>query len=175
MAKKNTLESELNARLEVTPYLDPLWGIYEIEVLYHIETMVLFARSILDFFTYVLAYFLIDLRLDSFTKFCKIILNSNNNQIVLLKKKINSYLNKNSNWINILSSLNGRSLRDKIAHQTIIKLEYHYISETSDKVYCHINFNNNLIPLNQFVKGICDGVIEFCLFTEELVLRKFQF
>lgn len=73
-----------------------------------------------------------------------------------------------------MSSLYGRSLRDKIAHQTIIKLEYQEINETSDKVYCHINFNDNVIPLNNFVKNVCDGIINFCLFTEDLILNKFE-
>lgn len=175
MARKNAIETELNARLEVNQYLDPLIGLYEIEVLYHIEAMVLFARSILDFFTYVSAFFLINLRLDSFTKFFKKIMESTNKNLELLKSKCKSYLDGKGNWIYVLSSLNGRSLRDQIAHQTIIKLDYHEISETSDKVYCHINFNGELIPLKEFVDNVCNGVINFCLFSEDLIIRKFTF
>ncbi len=174
MAKKKAIGFELRARLEVSQYLDPLFSLYEIEVLYHIEAMILFARSILDIFTYVSAHFLINSRLDSFTKFCKIILKSKDNNLKLFKFKIKSYLDDQYNWIHILSSINGRSLRDKIVHQTFIKLEYHEIHETSEKVYCHINFNDNLIPFNEFIENICSGVIDFCLLTEDIILNKYQ-
>ena len=175
MAKKSVIETELNARLDVSQYLYPLIGVYEIEVLYHIEAMVLFARSILDLFTYVSAFFLINLRLDSFTKFFKKIIKSTDNDLKLLRVKFNSYLDDKSSWIYFLSSLNGRSLRDQIAHQTIIKLNYQEISKTSDKVYCHINFNGKLVPLNEFVENVCSGVINYFLFTEDLIIKKFIF
>ncbi|MFW9875798.1 MAG: hypothetical protein ACFFG0_22060 [Candidatus Thorarchaeota archaeon] len=174
MAKKRAIETEIKARLDVSQYLDPLIGIYEIEVLYHIEALVLYARSILDIFTYVAAFFLINLRLDCFTKFCKKILNSSDSSLEKLKNEIQSYLKHNFNWIYILSSISGRSLRDKIAHQTLIRLEYKEIKETSDKVYCHINFNGNLIPINDFVENVSKGVINFCLFIEDLILNKFE-
>ena len=129
MEKKNVIETELNARLDVNQYLNPLTGVYEIEVLYHIEAMILFARSILDIFTYVAAVFLINLRLDSFTKFCKKILKSNDSSLEILRNEIQTHLKEKFNWINVLSSLSGRSLRDKIAHQTLIRLEYQEIRE----------------------------------------------
>lgn len=50
MAKKNPREYESYARFNISQYLDPLFGIHEIEVLYHIEAMILFARSILDIY-----------------------------------------------------------------------------------------------------------------------------
>jgi hypothetical protein len=84
-------------------------------------------------------------------------------------------LDEKSNWIYVLSSLNGRSLRDQIAHQTIIKLDYQEISKNSDKVYCHINLNGKLVLLNEFVENVCSGVINFCLFTEDLIIKKFIF
>lgn len=175
MAKKNTLESEFSARMEVSQYLDPLFGLYEVDVLYHIEAMILFARSILDIFAYVSAYFLINLKVDSFTKFCKKVMDSHDINLESLKANIELKIYDKNNWIHFLSSISGRSLRDKIAHQTKIKLEYHEISETSDKVYCHVNFNDNLIPLNQFVDKLCNGVIDYCLFIEDFIINKFNF
>jgi len=175
IAKKNTLDSEFSARVEVGQYFDPLIGLYEIDVLYHIEAMILFARSILDIFAYVSAYFLINLKVDSFTKFCKKVMDSHDINLGPLKAKIELKIYDKNNWIHILSSISGRSLRDKIAHQTIIKLEYQEISETSDKEYCHVNFNDNLIPLEQFVDKLCNGVIDYCLFIEDLILNKYNF
>ncbi|KKN09838.1 hypothetical protein LCGC14_1042610 [marine sediment metagenome] len=175
IAKKKAKDSEFPARLNIGQIFDPLIGLYEIEALYHIEAMILFARTILDIFTYVSAYFLINLRIDSFTKFCKKVISSHDINLEPLKTKIEFIIYDKNSWIHVLSSISKRSLRDKIAHQTVIKLEYKETSETSDIVYCYINFNNKLIPLDKFLDGLCNGVIDFCLFIEQLIINKYNF
>ena len=175
IAKKRAKDSEFSARLDIGQIWAPLIGLYEIEALYHIEAMILFARSILDIFSYVSAYFLFNLRIDSFTKFCKKVIDSHNINLEPLKTKIESIIYDNNNWIHALSSISKRSLRDKIAHQTIVKLKYKETSKTSDTVYCYINFNDNLIPLDQFLDRLCNGVIDYCLFIEDLIINKYNF
>lgn len=120
-------------------------------------------------------YLLINLRIDSCTKFCKKVIDSHNINLEPQKTKIELNIYDKNNWIHALSSISKRSLRDKIAHQTVIKLEYKETSETSDIAYSYINFNDNLIPLNQFLDGLCNGVIDFCLFLEHLIINNYNF
>jgi len=142
----------------------------EIELLYHLEAMILFGRSALDLSAGVFSKFLLDKKMDSFRDFYKALIKSANSELLTLKETLKSLSSDEPNWLNLLCSIDGRSVRDKIAHQTIIKIEYREVKETSEKEYCHIIVKGNAIPLNRFIEEVTSGVIDLCIQIEDLIL-----
>ncbi len=168
----NTLNEEEIARIEVGNQWDPLIGIYENNVLYNLEAMILFARSFLDISTYIFSTLLINKRVDSFRKFCLKILNSDDSALSSLKIMILNELNSGESWITTLASIETRSLRDKIAHQTVIKLRYYPINEISDKEYCYVVYDDFQIPLERFIEKVFNGLNNFIHACEDLIFKK---
>lgn len=143
----------------------------EIELLYHLEAMILFGRSALDIAAYVFSTFLLKKRTDSYNKFCQSIKNTSDLKLLALREIINSKESIDTSWLNILrGSAKGRSLRDKIAHQTVVKIEYEKIKSNDEDLYCHVVTKGKAIPLEEFVKEVIEGVIDFCLMAEDIVL-----
>lgn len=143
----------------------------EIELLYHLEAMILFGRSALDIAAYVFSTFLLGKRTDSFNKFCQSLMRTSNSNLLDLKEVIKSKESVETSWLNILrGSEKGRSVRDKIAHQTIVKIEYREIKPTSEKEYCHVVVKDKAIPLEKFVEEVTEGVIDFCILAEDIIL-----
>lgn len=143
----------------------------EIELLYHLEAMILFARSALDMAAYVFSAFLLKKRIDSYNKFCQSVKNASDLKLTALREMINLKESIDTSWLNILRGREkGHSLRDKIAHQTIVKIEYQKIRSTDEDLYCHVVTRGKAIPLEEFVKEVVEGVIDFCLMAEDIVL-----
>lgn len=143
----------------------------EIELLYHLEAMILFGRSALDISAYVFSSFLLRKRTDSFNKFCKSLKKASDSNLSDLKEEIESKESVETSWLNILrSSEKGRSVRDKVAHQTIAKIEYRKVRPTSEKEYCHVVVKDKAIPLERFVEEVTESVTDFCLLAEDIIL-----
>lgn len=134
----------------------------EIELLYHLEAMILFGRSALDIVAYVFSTFLLGKRTDSFNKLCQSLMKASNSSLLELKEAIKSKESVEASWLNILrGGEKGRSVRDKIAHQTIANIEYREVKPTSEKEYCHVVVKDKAIPLERFIEEVTEGVIDF--------------
>ncbi len=145
----------------------------EIEFLYHLEAMILFGRSALDISAYIFAKFLLNSRMDSFNHFRKALMNVSDPKVAPLKKILLCKQANKTSWLNILcGSKRGRSVRDKIAHQTIARIEYLETSSNSEKEYCHVVIYDKTVPLEEFIDELCKGVIHFCISAEDIIMDK---
>lgn len=147
----------------------------EIKILYHLESMIMFGRSALDIAAYLFSSFLIkpygEVRFDSFNKLSKHISRSDDESLFELKKLFEDLGQDEFNAYRLLcGSERGRSLRDSIAHQTIIRVDYLEIKENSGKEYCHIIINKLPIPLEKFIDNICLDVIHIFFIIEDLII-----
>lgn len=143
----------------------------EIKLLYHLEAMVLFARSALDLGAYVFSYFLLNKRYDSFNDFTKSLLKQD--CFVELKDDLDSLSEIEYSWFRLLcGTAKGRALRDKIAHQTTIKIDYIEVDGKADKEFCHVIVNDIPVPLDLFVDSIRVGLFKFFLCAEEEIIKQ---
>jgi hypothetical protein len=147
----------------------------EIKILYHLESMILFGRSALDIASYFFSSFLIKpygkKRLDSFNKLSKYIEKSNDESLLKLKQLLKDLGQDDFSTYRLLcGSERGRSLRDTIAHQTIIRIEYLETKENSEKEYCHVIINHVPIPLKLFISKICLEVMYIFFTIEDLII-----
>jgi len=143
----------------------------EIELLYHVEAMILFARSFLDIIAYIFSAFLFSKRIDSFNEFRRRLVKApDEKRVNILRKYLFKCESIQESWINLLvGTEKGRSLRDKIAHQTIVAIEYDRTEPTWEDLFCHVSFGGKLIPLENLVKEITEGIVNFCLATEDAI------
>ena len=147
----------------------------EIKMLYHLEAMILFGRAALDIAAYFFSSFLIkpygETRFDSFNKLSKHILGSNDKNLLKLKELLERLGEDELSTYRLLCGCErGRSLRDIVAHQTIIRIEYLETKEKSEKEYCHIIINKQPIPLESFIYSICSEVIDIFSTIEDLII-----
>lgn len=143
----------------------------EIELLYHIEAMILFARSALDIAAYVFSAFLLKRRTDSLHEFCKLLMKTSDANLVDLQKAITSEGSVKTSWLNILRGREkGRSVRDKIAHQTAVRIEYERVKQDWEDLFCHVVVEDQTIALKKFVDEVNNGVIDFCILAEDVIL-----
>jgi len=153
----------------------------EIELLYHLEAMILFARSALDLGAYVFSSFLPSSisqpSVDSFNEFSKRILKTVDDSISELRDALRELEDDDESWYRLLCGTSkGRSLRDKIAHQTIVHIDYRPIRPNSDKEVCHVIMGSywHAVSLPDFVDRLCSGVVGFCLTAEDLIARQYS-
>lgn len=147
----------------------------EIKILYHLESMILFGRSALDVAAYLFSSFLIKpyggVRYDSFNKFSKQISSSKDDNLKILKELFKDLEEKEYSTYRLLcGSERGRSLRDVISHQTILKVEYCETKMHSEKEYCHVVVNKFPISLEIFINKICFEVISIFFTIEDLII-----
>ncbi|HJH31038.1 MAG TPA: hypothetical protein C5S50_02360 [Methanosarcinaceae archaeon] len=145
----------------------------EIRLLYHLEAMILFGRSALDIFTYVLTRLLLNSRMDSFNSFRKTLLTDIEPKLLPLKEIILSNQSDETSWLNIVCSNEQlRSVRDTITHQTTARIEYYTTDSKSDREYCHVEINGKAILLDNFINEICEGVFQFCISAEDIIINE---
>ena len=145
----------------------------EIRISYHLEAMILFGRSALDIFTYVLTELFLNSRTDSFNSFRKTLITDIEPKLLPLRDIILSKQSDETSWLNIVcSNEQSRSVRDKIAHQTIVRIEYYPTDSKSDKEYCHVEINGKAILLDDFINKVCEGVFQFCISAEDIIINE---
>jgi len=147
----------------------------EINLLYNLESMILFSRSALDLGAYIFSILLLEpygnCRKDSFNDFSKELLKSENQNLKPLKEKLQELEKDNLSWYRLLCGTRGRALRDKISHQTILAVDYFKTESSGDKEYCHVVVDKSVIPIEDFIKNISFGVFEFFFLAEELIIK----
>lgn len=150
-----------------------LFGTDAIKVHYHLESMILLARSAMDIASTIFGWTLPDpfpkRRYDSFNKIIKEIIKNPSGQ---LTEYISSLREEDSSWLSIIAGKErGRSLRDKLAHQTEFPIEYEELYPPSEKEYAVVRINDKLIPLKEFVDNFCRGIIDGYLTIEGYCLE----
>ena len=142
----------------------------EIKVYYHLESMILLGRSALDLAAYIFSKLILGQRIDSFNQLRKKLLKNSDPTFNPLKQLIDSQ--KSINWVDLVSGTKSRSLRDKIAHQSTIHIEYNETNPNSDKEYCHVEIDGDIMPLEEFIEELRGGIKDFCLIMEDVILAK---
>jgi hypothetical protein len=154
-----------------------LWGEDAIILSYHLEAFVYFARSSLDLAATIFALLLLDKKMDSFNDLTK--------KLAKLHKSgdpgrldkaflfwVASERDNEKGWLRVLcGEERGRSLRDKIAHQTGFPIDYQEFSLLSEKAHAVVRLSRDTtLPLLDFLEAVRDGVIEnFIRFETEAV------
>jgi len=166
-----------------------LFGEHSIEIFYHLEAFILFARSSLDIAAGLFGHFVLagEKRYDSFNDLCKgIVKKAGGPEVVLgdpprsvfppfrtaLPRCIARDQRDEFSWLSILcGSERGRALRDKIAHQTGFPLDYDEYSLMSEKEHAVVSLGENFsMPLPSFVELVRAGVVKtYFAFEDEIV------
>jgi len=149
-----------------------LFGEDAIKVHYHLEAMVLFARSALDIASFLFGWTLPDpftrKRYDSFNDLIKAILKGDR------RLEISNYFETTRadeySWLSLIAGIDrGRSLRDKIAHQTEFPIDYMELNPPSEKESPIVRLGKDrYLPLEEFIERLRMGVIRGYLGIERL-------
>jgi hypothetical protein len=140
-----------------------LFGHEAVTVHYHLEAFVLFARSALDLSANVFGALLPDPfprgRYDSFNRLVKTI---ERGPDCALKSYLAPLRLDASSWVSIVSgSERGRSLRDRISHQTEFPIAYEELNPHSEKEYAVVWIDRSTtIPLPDFIDALRNGVLD---------------
>lgn len=153
-----------------------LFGEDAINVNYHLEALVMFARSSLDIASTIFGCLLPDpfkkKRYDSLNSLVKEIINCDE------KIEITPYfeeLRKSKvSWLSIISNTHkGRSLRDKLAHQIEFPIDYLELNPPSEKESAIVWIDSDqYLPLQEFVDELRIGTINGFLNFESLCLKQ---
>ncbi len=137
-----------------------LFGNEAVTVDYHLEAFVLFARSALDIGATIFGELLpapfLPRHYDSFNRLLKQIMKSGP---PALQAYFLPLRDSETSWVSVLCGCErGRSLRDKITHQTEFPLEYVELNPRSEKRYAVVLLGESRIPLPAFVDQVRNGV-----------------
>jgi hypothetical protein len=150
-----------------------LFGEDAVRIYYHLEAMVLFARSAMDVASTAFGLTLPDpfvrKRYDSFNNLIKTIAK-------LEKYPLAEYFQPlrrdDVSWVSVIAGTErGRSLRDKIAHQTDFPIDYIDIGDHTEKRHAVVSFGGGKTPLPVFTRNLCQGVVDGYLKLEEQSLH----
>lgn len=172
-AAEEAIKTEQNFYQSTIQDAPALFGEDAVCLYYHLEAMVLFARSAMDVASTAFGLTLPDpfvrKRYDSFNGLIKAI------------EKLDSYplaeyfkpLRKDDvSWVSVIAGTErGRSLRDKIAHQTDFPIDYIDIGEYTEKRHAVVLLDSKKIPLPDFTRNLCLGVLNGYLKLEEQSLH----
>lgn len=155
-----------------------LWGEDAIALSYHLEAFVYFARSSLDLAAAIFGLLLLDKKMDSFNDLTKNMakLQKSGGPTKLDDKFLSWVASERDNqqgWLRVLcGEERGRSLRDKIAHQTGFPIDYQEFSINSEREHAVVRLSrNNTLPLKDFLNAVRDGVIDNFIQFETEALR----
>ena len=174
----NSLEAEAEFYATTIKDAPALFGEDAIKVNYHLESLVLFARSSLDVASTIFGYLLPDpfskKRYDSFNKVVKEIIKHNGN--LEFAPQFVGWRDDEVSWLSIISNTHkGRSLRDKITHQMDFPIDYEELHPPSEKDTAIVWINrNNYLPLSDFVQILMHGVINCFLMLETICLGEIE-
>jgi len=164
-ASEQALEAEREFYSSTIKDAPALFGEHAIKINYHLESFVLIARSAMDIGAGVFGPMLPSpfkcKRYDSFNSLIKD-MQKDGNQVECLSGYFEKLRADPTSWVSIISgSTKGRSLRDKLAHQTEFPLDYAELNPLSEKESPIVILDkDNWLPLNTFVDRLREGVIE---------------
>ena len=133
------------------------------EVQYHCEAMIFFARSALDLAAYAFAKLLppplTQKRTDSFNDLLKAIVATEEHKS--LGELVDSWRTAEPGWLPLVAEVEkGRSLRDQLAHQMGFPLRYLDISLETEKRSAVVVIGGNIpVPLGELIATLRTGVV----------------
>lgn len=139
-----------------------LYGLGRTQILFYVESMILFARNALDIAATIYSKLILNRRIDSFNDFSKRIMASDNP----LYEDLKTYFEDNTdNTIHafrlLCGSERGRALRDIIIHQSNIRLEYLEYKENSEKERLFLILKDvDPIDLDYFISTFLEEIEE---------------
>ena len=148
-----------------------LFGEEAVNVQYHLEALVLFARSALDIsatcFGELLPSPFVRKRYDSFNDLLKAVLKSGTPSH--LASAVRSWRDDEHSWLSIVADIQrGRSLRDKLVHQMGFPIAYDELSPGSEKESAVVVLGGSYrLPLPHFIDRLRLGTVE-CYLAFEL-------
>lgn len=152
-----------------------LFGDHQIEVQFYLESLVLFARSSLDISSAVFSQLLPDpfkrKRIDSFNDLVKIYMKDEN---APLAQYLTTLRDNPKSWLSFVANISkGRSLLDKIVHQTEFPIDFIELYPPSQREYPVVRLHDKIyIELMEFLDEIERGVIEGLLkFEDECLIQ----
>lgn len=160
-AKSKFLETQ--KEFESTQNMDVpvLSGIGKTALLFYFESMIIFARNVLDVSAYIYSDLLWNQRMDSFNKFLKKLKKSED---TIFKELKQYYFDSEKDEMSVLKLLcgseKGRALRDIIVHQANVRMEYYEYKQEAEKERLFLE-----------VKDIAPIDMEFFIsqFTQEII------
>lgn len=163
-AGEKALEAERDFYSTTIQEAPALYGEHSVEIQYHCEALVFFARSAMDIAAYAFGKLLPPplsvKRVDSFNDLLKAIVKQGPSHPLAIL--IENWRAAESGWLPLIANLEkGRSLRDQLAHQKGFPIDYQDISLTSEKRSAFVILSgSNAVPLKALVEMIRVGVVE---------------
>lgn len=154
-----------------------LFGQDAIDLSYHLEAFVYFARSSLDLAATIFGLLFFNRKMESFNDLTKKIASDKRKGLAArLREDFVSWVASErgdaNGWLPVLcGNERGRALRDKIAHQTGFPIDYEELFVESEKEYAVVRVSKDTtLPLKDFLDTVRNGVIDnFIRFEKEAV------
>lgn len=148
-----------------------LFGENAVKVRYDLEALILFARSAMDIASGVFAQTHPDpfprRQMDSLNDLAKVILREETRSPAADYFRLQS--DDSHGWLSILSGTRGRSMRDKLAHQTEFPIQYEELDAHSSRESAVVVLDNTTaIPLPDFIDRVRLGVVDAFLQLEQV-------
>jgi len=153
-----------------------LYGVGKTQLLFYVESMILFARNALDVAATVYSKLILNRRTDSYNEFSKRILSSDDPLLKELKTYLENHSNDTLSAFRLLCGTEkGRALRDIIVHQANINLQYLEYKENSDKERLFLILKDTYpIDFNNFVLVFLEDVEELFIKTNNCLKIKVE-
>jgi hypothetical protein len=147
-----------------------LFGDDAIEVAYHLESFIFFARSSLDVSSVIFGEFLLNKDYDSFNDLSKAILKIGS-KLKNLSDHVSTLRKDDYSWFSVLCGTErGRALRDKVAHQTGFPIDYEELTLVSEKENAVVRLSRTVTRrLDEFLDSVRDGVVGNFIFEDEVM------
>jgi hypothetical protein len=163
VAGDKALEAEREFYATTIQEAPALLGRHAVEVQYHCEAMIFFARSALDLSAYAFAKLLPPplalKRTDSFNDLLKAIVASEDHPT--LAELVEGWRMEEPGWLTLVANFEkGRSLRDQLAHQMGFPLDYQDISLETEKRSAVVAIGGNPpVALGELIETLRAGVV----------------
>jgi hypothetical protein len=179
LCRRPVLEAEREFYSTTLRESPALFGHEAIELFYHLEAFVFFARSSLDVAAAVFGPLLLSKKLDSFNDLTKAIVGTKKRDSAGERLGddfvawVTAEREDPHGWMPVLcGDERGRALRDKVAHQTGFPIHYQELFVESEKEYAVVRLAKDVtLPLDKFLDTVRDGVVENFLRFEDEVER----
>ena len=169
---------EIQEDFESTQNMDilALYGMGKTELLFYLESMIIFARNALDIVAYIYSDLFFDQRMDSFNKFVKKIKKSESSVLAELKQFYNELEEDEMSALKVLCGTEkGRALRDIIIHQANVRIGYYEYKKDSEKERLFLEVKDKkLIDIDFFIFYFTQEVIDIMELTNKCCKKQLQ-
>ena len=166
-AKEKFLEMREDFESTQNMSIPALYGMGKTVLLFYFESMIVFARNVLDVVAFVYSDLFFEQRMDSFNKFMKKVKKSED------FKQYYSRVEEEFTLRVLCGTEKGRALRDIIVHQANVHLEYREYKENSEKEHLFLEVKDlSPIDIDFFLYHFTQDVIEILEMTNQYCRNK---